>query len=274
MPHREVPESRAVDMDHEHERRLQRFASGTAHHQCLGKDVEGTDDTHHEVEQDHRGQQRQRDMPEALPGSGAIDGGRIQERWRDLLQAGQKDQGAGAEPPQAQEDQRRFRPGRVGQPAHCGQSNRLEQGVDESVIGVEHGDKDDGAGNRGDEHGKGDERAIDAHTLRPGIQEQRQAQRAGQTEGNGEQGVIRTVPDRRPERRVGGEHGAVVLQANPPRGLDDVVVGKGQVKRREHRIDGEKQQAAQPWQHKQQPGTGRAAPRSHPAAPAVHEWPP
>ena len=184
--------------------------------------------------------------------------------WRDLLQAGQKDQGAGAEPPQAQEDQRRFRPGRVGQPAHRGQSNLLEQGVDEPVIGVEHGDKDDGAGNGGDEHGQGDERAVDTHTLRARIQEQRQAQRAGQTEGNGEQGVIRTVPDRRPERRVGGEHGAVVLQANPPGGLDDVVVGKGQVQRREHRIGGEQQQAEQPWQHKQQPGTGRAAPRPTP----------
>ena len=140
----------------------------------------------------------------------------------------------------------------------------LEQGVDEPIIGVEHGDKNDGAGNGGDEHGKGDERAVDTHALRSGIQEQRQAQRAGQTEGNGEQGVIRTVANRRPERRVGGEHGAVVLQANPPGGLDDVVVGKGQVQRREYRISGEKQQAAQPWQHKQQPGTGRAALRPTP----------
>src|SRR5262245_7287316 len=91
------------------------------------------------------------------------------------------------------------------------------------------------------------------------MQEQRQAQRADQTEGNGKQSAIGTVPDQPPERRVGSEHGALVLHANPPRRLDDVVVGKGQVQRRQYRIDGEKQQAEQPWQHKQQPSTGRTA---------------
>ena len=68
-----IPEGIAVNQNHVHQRRFKWLARGVTDHQGLGEDLEGIDDPGHQIEEDDRREQRNRDAEQAADGTGAID---------------------------------------------------------------------------------------------------------------------------------------------------------------------------------------------------------
>ena len=90
-------------------------------------------------------------MDNLLKGIGAVKFRRFIEAFRDILEAGEVDQGGLADSPQAHQDQRRFRKPWVGDPAGSWNlKEKINQPIDNPILGIEKPQPDQKIYNRHD----------------------------------------------------------------------------------------------------------------------------
>ena len=164
---------------------------------------EGLDDREQHDHQRDRHEQRPGDVPEALPGAGAVDGGGLVELGTDGLQAGQ--QGDGEErhaAPDVDDDDRRHGEVGVAQPVDAGGDEaELEQRPVEDAEGrIEHPLPGEGREHRRDDERQQDEGADDRLALEMPVEQDRQPQAERQLEHRRHARVPERVPHGRPAR--------------------------------------------------------------------------
>ena len=146
VAHAQVAERALVEVERvEHGRVVGRAAAG-GHHVDLREVLERADEAHHEVEQDRRGDHGQRDVPEFAEPARAVDFGHLVQRFRHVGQTRQEDDHGAADAPQAHQDEGRFGPVFVGDPAGPSRGNTrgpvdlrlLQHAVDQAASRVEH----------------------------------------------------------------------------------------------------------------------------------------
>src|SRR5581483_8385109 len=103
------------------------------------EDRERSDDAEHEVEEDGRREQRDRDVAEASPEAGAVDVRCLVELVRDALQPGDEDDHPAAADgaPERDYQQRWHRPLDGLQPARAWEAQRPEEEVQDAEVGLE-----------------------------------------------------------------------------------------------------------------------------------------
>ena len=177
---------------------------------------------------------------------GAVDGRRLVELRRDLPEARQEDQHRRPELPDRERDQGPDGVVRMTEPAHPRHAHEREHGVHDA-LGPEHLPPHEGDG-----HAPGHDRrgvvgrAVHAQAAPLRVQQHRQPEREREAERHRHRDVEEGHADRLEVPAVLREHPLEVLEADPPRRGQDVVVGEREVQRRAHGEQGETDEADQP----------------------------
>ena len=119
VAHAEVAERLLVEVERVEQRRVDRPAGAAGDDEGRREGLERLDRLHHRVEEDHRRQQRQRDLAELPPLRGAVDARGLVHVLRDLAQTGEEDDHRRAELPDREQDQRLERVVGVRDPARA-----------------------------------------------------------------------------------------------------------------------------------------------------------
>jgi hypothetical protein len=180
--------------------------------------------------------------------SGRVRG--VVELARHVLKAGQVDDDAAADAPQADEHQGGIDPCRVVEPVRpVDPEQEIQRAVDPARLGVEHAAPGEDGRHEGDDVRHEEERLEVARAAeRLGVEEQRDRERQDQ-------------PDRQCDRReaerdeqcVPGatvvEQVLVVLEPHEAQGLvlDEIDVGEGEREGRQHRYQRQEHEADDPW---------------------------
>ena len=131
----------------------------------------------------------------------------------------------------------------------------MERLVDQTVDGAEQEDPEDGRGDPGDHHGQIEDRPEDPDPADPlAIEEQRDPEGHHDRQRDADHRQIERVGERLPEERV-VDQGAVVVETDPARLLQDLEVREAVVERGDRRIEVERQEPDQPGRDEQEPGS-------------------
>ena len=226
--------------------------------------LEAVDHPDHQREEDHRRDHGQGHVAEALPRVCALDRDRLVQVAGDVEQAGEVDHDGVADAPQAEHDQGRLGPGRVVEPERRVDAGDLrEQLVHRARGRVQQIHEHERASHRWRKRRHEEERAVDVHApLGPGQQHGRQ-HGEDDPQRHRHQDDPHRVAHRPPEVRVGlvlpvdradAEHEPVVVEADPARRGQQVVVGERVVQAEQHRPRGEEREADDPRREEEQDG--------------------
>ena len=204
-----------------------------------------------DVEQDHRGHERQGDAEELADGARAIERGRFVQLRRDALEAGQEDQGVLAGAQLGDHDQREFRVGGIPKPVGALQPHGGQDVVDQPVSGVEHHDEDERDRKHGQDRGQIEPRPVEPDLSHLPVHRQRDDHRNDDPDRDGKERVVERVVDRFPELRIVG-HPLIVLGSDEDRITQPRVARQAQVERVEDRKDAEGHETEQPRADEQQ----------------------
>ncbi|MDF2561299.1 MAG: hypothetical protein K0R99_2745 [Microbacterium sp.] len=258
VAHVEVGEAHLVEVQRVEHGRVGGSAGPVRDDERLREGLERADDLQHEVEEDDRCEQRQGD-PEELPhAAGSVDGCRLVVHRRDLTQSGEEDDHRRAERPDAQDDERVERGVRRRHPALALDAQQGEdlvhQTLDAEDLTPQYGD-----GHRpAQERREVEDRAVEGESAKSPVQDHREQQRRDQLQRHRDEHEA----ERDAERVVKScvvEHPREVVEPDPLRRLQQVVVGERQVQRHQHRPDGERHHAYHPGQQEQVGRTPLAA---------------
>jgi hypothetical protein len=97
--------------------------------------------------------------------------------------------------------------------------------------------------------------AVEADPAHGHVQQQRQPEGDNELERHRDERIQGAVADRLPERWILGEHGLVVVEPDPGRRLDDVVLGEREVQGGQHRVCREDEQGDEPRQNEKETGS-------------------
>ena len=144
-------ETLVVGVDADRLGRVVRPAAGQAVDDV--EDPEEVDGAPHHGHEDDRPQERQGDVPEDLPGGGAVHAGRLARLLGDAGQAGQHQQGhEGGRVPDVDDDERPQCQAGVAQPGHLGQADQGEQPVEDAEVVAQQDAPDEPDDDVGHEH--------------------------------------------------------------------------------------------------------------------------
>src|SRR2546427_6165582 len=87
-----VADRRSIDEQDDRRQRVVRLAPLSAGDQCLVEQLEAADEQQRRYEEVGRPEERERDAPERLPGTGAVDGSGLVDLLADRLQERQVEQ--------------------------------------------------------------------------------------------------------------------------------------------------------------------------------------
>ena len=240
--------------------------------------LEAVDDPDDQREEDHRREHGQGHVAEPLPGVGALDRDRLVQVTGHVQQAGQVQHDRIADPPQPQDQQGRLRPGGIEEPERLVEAEVAEELVDRAGGRVEQVDEHQ-RGAHGGRHRRHEEQrpvAVDA-ALGAG-QQHRRGDAEEDPQRHAEDDDPQRVLDRRPEERVAlvglavqrqlAEHEPVVVEPDPVRRGQQVVVRERVVEAQHHRPHRERDEADDPRRQEQQHRQVLAQRRPTPRTPA------
>ncbi len=231
----------------------------------LGEVLEPLDHADDDREEDHRADRGQRHPAEPLQRPGAVELRRLVEVPRDVEDRREEDDHDVSDPPEPEQDERGLGPaGRV-EPQRPLDPEVAERDVDRPGRGVEQVDEPERRRDRGGEGGEVEHRPEEARSGARAGEHQRHADREDDLERHGHGDQPQRVVDGRPDLRVGLEQVAVVREADPARGREQVVVGERQVGAHHEGVAEEHGEADEPRAHEQRheppPAPRRLPPR-------------
>ena len=150
----------------------------------------------------HRQQQRPGDVPEPLPGLGAVDGGGLVELGADGLQPGEQADGEERHAaPDVDDDDRDHGEVGIAQPVDAAgdQAELVEQPVEDAEGRIEHPLPGEGRQHGRDDEGQQDEGAGEGLALEIAVEQHREPQAERQLEDGGDARIDEGVVDGRAE---------------------------------------------------------------------------
>lgn len=220
------------------------------HHERLREHLERIDDPHDELEQQHGGDHRQRNVREDAQTSRSVELGGFDQAGRHALQARQEQNHSRAGRPQRHDDERVQRGARVHQPGRAGNAEPGQHVIEQADLRIENPVPKQRHRHPGDHARKIHRRPEEPPQRQLLMQQQRKSERQQQLDRHADEGVAERDRHGLPEQIV-VEHLDVVGETDEFGRVDNVVVGEAVVQRCQDRIQGKNHEADKPGRDEQ-----------------------